>query len=81
MAVKFLVAMGCNVHVISTSPKKEALAKELGAQHFVVIADEEAKKAHAATLDFIIDTGSSSSVDLMRLDGLGSWSLHCLPTD
>ena len=57
IAVKLLVAMGCDVHVISTSSKKEALAKELGAHHFVVISDEEAKKAHASKLDFIIDTG------------------------
>jgi uncharacterized zinc-type alcohol dehydrogenase-like protein len=57
MALKFLVAMGCDVTCISTSPKKEALAKELGAHNFVVISDEEAKKAHASKLDFIIDTG------------------------
>lgn len=59
IAVKFLVAMGCDVHVISTSSKKEALATELGAHHFVVISDEEAKKTHASKLDFIIDTGES----------------------
>lgn len=58
MAVKYAVAMGCDVHVISTSPKKEALAKQLGAHQFVVISDEEAKKAHANSLDFIIDTGA-----------------------
>ena len=57
MAVKFLVAMGCDTYVISTSPTKEALAKQLGAHQFVVIG-EEAKKAHAGKLDFIIDTGT-----------------------
>ena len=60
MAVKFAVAMGCQVVVISTSPKKEALAKnELGAHGFVVISDEESKKKHVRTLDFIIDTVSA----------------------
>lgn len=62
MAVKYAVAMGCDVYVISTSPKKEALATQLGAQHFVVIADEEAKAAHAGKLDFIIDTGQCKCV-------------------
>lgn len=54
--------MGCEVYVISTSPKKEMLAKELGAHHFIVITDEEAKKAHINKLDFIIDTGALSYV-------------------
>jgi alcohol dehydrogenase (NADP+) len=58
MAVKFLRAMGCDTYVISTSPSKEALAKQLGAHQFVVVTDEEAKKAHANKLDFIIDTGT-----------------------
>lgn len=62
IAVKFLVAMGCEVYVISTSPKKEMLAKELGAHHFIVMTDEEAKKAHTSKLDFIIDTGALSYV-------------------
>jgi len=60
MAVKFAVAMGCQVTVISTSPKKEALAKtELGAHKFVVISDEESKKKGARTIDYIIDTVSA----------------------
>ncbi len=59
MAVKFAAAMGCDVAVISTSPKKEALAKELGAHKFIVISDEEAKKANQFSLDYIIDTVSA----------------------
>jgi len=60
MAVKFAVAMGCKVVVISTSPKKESLAKhELGADGFMVISDEESKAKSLRTLDFIIDTVSA----------------------
>jgi D-arabinose 1-dehydrogenase-like Zn-dependent alcohol dehydrogenase len=46
------------VTVISTSPSKEKLAKELGAQKFVVIS-EETSKENARTLDFIINTVSA----------------------
>ena len=56
LAVKLLAAMGCDVSVISTSAKKEALAKQLGAHNFI-ISSEESVKANAGTLDFIIDTG------------------------
>ncbi|TFJ83700.1 hypothetical protein NSK_004804 [Nannochloropsis salina CCMP1776] len=59
MAVKFAVAMGCDVAVISHSPGKEALAKKLGAHHFIVISDEAAKSAHARTMDYIVDTVSA----------------------
>src|SRR4030095_14260919 len=36
MGVKLAVSMGADVTVFSTSPSKEADAKSLGAQHFVV---------------------------------------------
>eukprot|EP01132_Coremiostelium_polycephalum_P019536 gene19536-23224_t len=39
MGVKFGVAFGAEVTVLSTSPSKEAAAKELGAHHFVVTSD------------------------------------------
>jgi uncharacterized zinc-type alcohol dehydrogenase-like protein len=47
------------VVVISTSPSKEAEAKSLGASKFVIIKDNDACEAHAGTLNFIIDTGTS----------------------
>lgn len=59
MAVKFGVAFGAEVTVLSTSPNKEADAKKLGAHHFVVTKNEEQVKAVAGTFDFILDTVSA----------------------
>jgi uncharacterized zinc-type alcohol dehydrogenase-like protein len=59
MAVKFGVAFGAEVTVLSTSPKKEEDAKKLGAHKFVVTTDPEQIKAAQGTFDFILDTVSA----------------------
>ena len=59
MAVKFGVAFGAEVTVLSTSPAKEAAAKELGAHHFVVTSDAAQFKAVTGSFDFILDTVSA----------------------
>jgi uncharacterized zinc-type alcohol dehydrogenase-like protein len=59
MAVKFGVAFGAEVTVLSTSAKKAEDAKKLGAHHFVVTSDAEQVKAVAGTFDFILDTVSA----------------------
>ncbi len=59
MAVKFGVAFGADVTVLSTSPKKEADAKKLGAHNFVVTTDEAQVTAARGTFDFILDTVSA----------------------
>ncbi|MFC0516734.1 NAD(P)-dependent alcohol dehydrogenase [Mucilaginibacter angelicae] len=59
MAVKFGVAFGAEVTVLSTSAKKAEDAKKLGAHHFVVTSDAEQLKAVAGTFDFILDTVSA----------------------
>ncbi|QEM12854.1 MULTISPECIES: NAD(P)-dependent alcohol dehydrogenase [Mucilaginibacter] len=59
MGVKFGVAFGAEVTVLSTSAKKEEDAKKLGAHHFVVTSDAEQLKAVAGTFDFILDTVSA----------------------
>eukprot|EP00775_Hariotina_reticulata_P010177 gene10177-10337_t len=59
MAVKFGVAFGCEVYVISRSKAKEAEALALGAKAIIPSGDEEAMKAAAGTLDGIIDTVSA----------------------
>ncbi|EOR94624.1 Alcohol dehydrogenase [Arcticibacter svalbardensis MN12-7] len=59
MAVKFGVAFGAEVTVLSTSPKKEEDAKKLGAHHFVVTSDEAQVKAALGSFDFILDTVSA----------------------
>jgi len=75
MAVKFGVAFGADVTVLSTSPKKEADAKKLGAHHFVVTTDEEQVKAAKGTFDFILDTVSAEHdfnmyLGLLRTNGV-----------
>ena len=59
MGVKFGVAFGADVTVLSTSPSKEEDAKKLGAHHFVVTTDPEQMKAAAGTFDYILDTVSA----------------------
>jgi uncharacterized zinc-type alcohol dehydrogenase-like protein len=59
MAVKFGVAFGAEVTVLSTSPKKEADAKQLGAHKFVVTSDTEQLQSVTGYFDFILDTVSA----------------------
>jgi len=56
MALRFLAAWGCEVTAFSTSPDKEAEAREMGAHHFVATRDPAALQAIAGTLDLILDT-------------------------
>jgi len=58
MAVKFAVAFGAEVTVLSTSPSKEEDAKTLGAHHFIVTKDADQVAAARASFDFIVDTVS-----------------------
>jgi uncharacterized zinc-type alcohol dehydrogenase-like protein len=59
MAVKFGVAFGAEVTVLSTSPKKEADAKQLGAHKFVMTSDPEQLQNVMGYFDFILDTVSA----------------------
>ncbi|RMF26411.1 MAG: NAD(P)-dependent alcohol dehydrogenase [Cyanobacteria bacterium J083] len=56
MALAFLRAWGCQVTAFSTSPEKEAEAKQLGANRFINSRDEAALKSVANSFDFIIST-------------------------
>ena len=74
MAVKLAAAMGAEVTVLSTSPNKEADAKELGAHKFVVTKDKEQLKLVSNYFDFIINTVSAplalaAYLNLLRRDG------------
>jgi alcohol dehydrogenase (NADP+) len=74
MAVKFGVAFGSEVTVLSTSPSKEADAKKLGAHKFVVTSDAEQLKSVKGYFDYIIDTVSaphdlSLYLSLLRTSG------------
>ncbi|TCC90355.1 NAD(P)-dependent alcohol dehydrogenase [Pedobacter frigiditerrae] len=75
MAVKFGVAFGAEVTVLSTSPSKEQAAKELGAHHFVVTSDAAQLKAVVGSFDFILDTVSADHdmnmyLSLLRTNGV-----------
>ena len=75
MGVKFGVAFGADVTVLSTSPKKEADAKALGAHHFVVTTDPAQVDAAKGSFDFILDTVSAPHdfnmyLSLLRTDGI-----------
>jgi uncharacterized zinc-type alcohol dehydrogenase-like protein len=74
MGVKFGVAFGAEVTVLSTSPSKEEDARKLGAHHFVVTSDPEQIKAAHGTFDFILDTVSAEHdinmyLGLLRTNG------------
>jgi alcohol dehydrogenase (NADP+) len=60
MGVKFGVAFGAEVTVLSTSPSKEADAKALGAHNFVVTKDPAQVTAVQGSFDFILDTVSAT---------------------
>jgi len=59
MGVRIAKAMGNTVTAISTSPNKEAAAKEIGADNFVVSTDPESMKAAGDSLDLILNTVSA----------------------
>jgi uncharacterized zinc-type alcohol dehydrogenase-like protein len=74
MAVKFGAAFGAEVTVISTSPKKAADARRLGAHDFVVSRDDAAMARVANSLDLLIDTVSAphdinALLELLKRDG------------
>ena len=74
MGVKFAVALGAEVTVLSHSPSKEADAKGMGAHHFVSTKDPENFKAIAKSFDVILNTVSAEIdinqyLNLLKLDG------------
>lgn len=78
MAVKFGVAFGAEVTVLSTSPSKEADAKKLGAHKFVVTSDAAQVKKVKGTFDFILDTVSSDHDFRLYLSMLRTNGTHIL---
>ena len=75
MAVKFGVAFGAEVTVLSTSPNKKADAEKLGAHKFVVTTDAEQMAKVAGYFDFILDAVSAPHdmtqyLGLLRTNGV-----------
>lgn len=66
IALKFLHAWGCDVTAFSSSPDKEAEARELGANHFINSRDSNALKSVENSFDLILST---VNVDL-------DWSIY-----
>ncbi|KAK7382930.1 hypothetical protein VNO78_28594 [Psophocarpus tetragonolobus] len=75
IAVKFGKAFGHHVTVISSSPSKEAEAKErLGADDFILSSDPQQLQAAKRSLDFILDTVSAEHplfplLELLKVKG------------
>eukprot|EP00727_Mastigamoeba_balamuthi_P010922 m51a1_g6452 putative alcohol dehydrogenase (353) ;mRNA; f:440100-441158 len=74
MGVKFALALGAHVTVITHSPGKKDDAIRLGAHEVVVSSDTGDMKRHACCFDFILDTVSASHdinqlVALLAVDG------------
>jgi uncharacterized zinc-type alcohol dehydrogenase-like protein len=74
MGVKFAVAFGAEVSVLSTSPSKEADAYRLGASKFIYTKDAAQMAAHANYFDVVLDTVSAphdytAYLSLLGLEG------------
>eukprot|EP00620_Florenciella_sp_RCC1587_P017136 CAMPEP_0182569644 /NCGR_PEP_ID=MMETSP1324-20130603/10211_1 /TAXON_ID=236786 /ORGANISM="Florenciella sp., Strain RCC1587" /LENGTH=425 /DNA_ID=CAMNT_0024783945 /DNA_START=56 /DNA_END=1333 /DNA_ORIENTATION=+ len=74
MGVKFGVAMGAEVTVVSRGTGKMEDSKRLGAHHFLDSTDKEAMAVAADTFDFILDTVAANHdvgalLDLLTVDG------------
>ncbi|MDB5279159.1 MAG: NAD(P)-dependent alcohol dehydrogenase [Ferruginibacter sp.] len=84
MAVKFAVAMGAEVTMLSTSPSKEQDARKLGAHHFVLSSDTEAMKKLESHFDVVLDAVSGNhdyEIYLKLLDLNGKLLVVGLPSD
>ena len=74
MGVKFAVAMGAEVTVLSHSPKKKDDSLSMGEHHFVDTNDESVFKTHAKSFDVILNTVSAEIdidkyISLLKLNG------------
>lgn len=74
MGVKFAVAMGAEVTVLSHSPQKEKDALAMGAHHFISTKDESIFIKHEKEFDVILNTISAEIdinlyLNLLKLDG------------
>jgi alcohol dehydrogenase (NADP+) len=82
MAVKFAVAMGAEVTMLSTSKSKEADARKLGAHHFILSSDESAMNTVKSHFDVVVDAVSGNhdyEIYLKLLDVQGKLLVVGLP--
>lgn len=74
MAVKFAVAFGAEVTVISTSASKVQEASKLGAHHFILAKNPAVLNDHASSFDIVLDAISADHdytqyLNLLALNG------------
>jgi uncharacterized zinc-type alcohol dehydrogenase-like protein len=74
MAVKFAVAFGAEVTILSTHHSKENDARKLGAHKFALTTDEEQVKKLGGYFNFILDTVSAPHdynmyLNMLKRDG------------
>jgi uncharacterized zinc-type alcohol dehydrogenase-like protein len=74
MGVKFAHALGAQVVVFTTSPKKKDDALRLGADEVVVSTDANEMQKHVSSFDFILDAVSADHdinayLNMLRRDG------------
>ncbi len=84
MAVKFAVAMGAEVTMLSTSPSKANDALKLGAHHFVLSKDAAAMKKLESHFDVVLDAVSGNhdyEIYLKLLDVQGKLLVVGLPKE
>lgn len=77
MGVKFAVALGADVTVISTSESKRQDAVRLGAKHFVISKDPEQMKSVQGALNMILDTVSGEHDVQALLNLLAFEGVYC----
>jgi len=75
MGVKFAVAMGAEVTVLSRSEDKRCDAMELGAHDFLITTDKAAMKAQSGTFDMVLNTipvrhNVTPYLHLLKIDGV-----------
>lgn len=71
MALQFLNKWGCEVTAFTSSPGKEAEARQMGAHHVVSGADRAAMEALAGRFDFILNTTNANLPWDLYLNALG----------
>lgn len=74
MGLKFAVALGAEVALVSTSSAKEKDAKEMGAHHFIHSGNKEQMKKFNGYFDVVLNTIAAphpygAYLDLLKLNG------------
>jgi alcohol dehydrogenase (NADP+) len=74
MGLKFAHAFGANVVLFTTSAKKVADGKRLGADEVIISSNTDQMQKHAGSFDFILDTVSATHdvnqyLNLLKRDG------------